>query len=148
MDKNIAISVKNVSMHFNMPKEKVDSIKEFLVSHGMYAPLVRSYLNFTVDRAEKLFNLLPNEHKDDFWNILHNEYLEALAWAGRDAADFDRPELYDFVTCLEHYTYDEYKKAIKHRDQPFDDAVKLSAEYARRRSRIRGFFSRVFGKKR
>ena len=31
MEPNIAISVKDVSMHFNMPKEKVDSIKEFLV---------------------------------------------------------------------------------------------------------------------
>ena len=31
MENNTAISVKNVSMHFNMPKERVDSLKEFLV---------------------------------------------------------------------------------------------------------------------
>lgn len=31
MDKNLAIEIKNVSMRFNMPKEKVDNMKEFFV---------------------------------------------------------------------------------------------------------------------
>ena len=31
METNTAISVKGVAMHFNMPRERVDSIKEFLV---------------------------------------------------------------------------------------------------------------------
>ncbi len=31
MDKNVAIEIKNVSMCFNMPKEKVDNMKEFFI---------------------------------------------------------------------------------------------------------------------
>lgn len=31
MDKNIAVEIKNVSMCFNMPKEKVDNMKEFFI---------------------------------------------------------------------------------------------------------------------
>jgi len=31
MDKNLAVEIKNVSMCFNMPKEKIDNMKEFFV---------------------------------------------------------------------------------------------------------------------
>ncbi len=31
MDKNLAVEIKNVSMRFNMPKEKIDNMKEFFV---------------------------------------------------------------------------------------------------------------------
>lgn len=31
MDKNVAVEIKNVSMCFNMPKEKVDNMKEFFI---------------------------------------------------------------------------------------------------------------------
>lgn len=122
-------------------------IKEFLVSRGTYAPLVRSYLNLSADRCLKIFNLLPNDLKEDFWDLIHNEFFEELGWQGREAEDFDSPELYDFIVCVEMYEYQEYKKSVKRRERWSDDAERTSAEHAKRKRRIRGFFKRIFGKK-
>ena len=121
-------------------------IKEFLISHGVYSPLSRSYLNLSADRSLKLFNLLPNELKDDFWNSLHRDYFDALGWSGKEEGDFDSPELFDFTACLELYNYDEYKKELKRRESRSDGDEHNGTEHVKRRKRIRGFFLRIFGK--
>ena len=56
------------------------SVKEFLVQHGMYIPLSRSFLNFSVSRCFKIYNLLWNDAKADFWNMLHSGYADSLGW--------------------------------------------------------------------
>ena len=122
-------------------------IKEFLVSRGTYSPLVRSYLNLSVDRIRNVFNILPSNLKDDFWDLLHKEYIDKLGWRERETSDFDTPELYDFIACVELYTYSDYKKSVRRRALWSDKPEQTSAEVAKRRKRIRSFFRHLFGKK-
>ena len=57
MDKNLAIEIKDVSMCFNMPKEKIDNMKEFFVKlikkqlHYEEFHALRN-LSFTVEKGE------------------------------------------------------------------------------------------------
>lgn len=83
-------------------------IKEFLMRHGMYIPLAKSYLNLSATRCFKIFNLLWSEGKERFWNLLHNDYAEEFGWYRFEKEDFDSPEIYEFVANIGLYTYSQY----------------------------------------
>lgn len=85
-------------------------VKEFLMRHGMYIPLSKSFLNFSASRCYKIFNLLPVDKKDDFWDLLHRGYADSLGWYRHEAHDFEHIEIYDFAANIGLYTYDEYEK--------------------------------------
>ena len=85
-------------------------VKEFLMRHGMYIPLSKSFLNFSVSRCYKIFNLIPADKKDDFWDLLHRGYADSLGWYRHEAHDFEHIELYDFAANIGLYTYDEYER--------------------------------------
>lgn len=120
-------------------------IKEFLIQHGMYAPLALSYLNLSSSRCYKIFNLLSNDSQESFWNMLHNEYAELLGWQGRDASDFESEDVSKFAIFVQLYNYDEYKKRMS-----ADGSLKVgnvNIEIAKKRKRIRTFFAKIFKKK-
>lgn len=85
-------------------------VKEFLMRHGMYIPLSKSFLNFSASRCYKIFNLIPADKKDDFWDLLHRGYADSLGWYRHEAHDFEHIEIYDFVASIGLYSYDEYMK--------------------------------------
>jgi glycosyltransferase involved in cell wall biosynthesis len=85
-------------------------VKEFLMRHGMYIPLSKSFLNFSASRCYKIFNLVPSDKKDDFWDLLHRGYADSLGWYRHEAHDFEHIEIYDFVANIGLYSYDEYAK--------------------------------------
>ena len=85
-------------------------VKEFLMRHGMYIPLSKSFLNFSASRCYKIFHLIPADKKDDFWDLLHRGYADSLGWYRHEAHDFEHIEIYDFVASIGLYTYDEYEK--------------------------------------
>ncbi len=85
-------------------------VKEFLMRHGMYIPLSKSFLNFSASRCYKIFNLIPLDKKDDFWNLLHRGYADSLGWYRHEAHDFEHIEIYDFAANIGLYTYDQYEK--------------------------------------
>ena len=85
-------------------------VKEFLMRHGMYIPLSKSFLNFSASRCYKIFNLIPADKKDDFWDLLHHGYADSLGWYRHEAHDFEHIEIYDFVANIGLYSYDEYAK--------------------------------------
>lgn len=122
-------------------------IKEFLMAHGMFAPLFLSYLNLSASRCYKIFNILSNDAKEHFWNILHEKYAELLGWQGKDASDFESVEVCEFAVYVQLYSYNEYKKR-KSRGKKFSPAhVKQDVELAKKRKKIRTFFSKIFKKK-
>ena len=124
-------------------------IKEFLVQKGMYAPLSHSFLNLTANRCYKLFNLFTGDLKREFWNMLHTEYAELLDWQGKDASDFDREEICEFIVFVQLYTFDEYQKRLsKNGEVKVVGTVKQNLEIAKTKKRFRRFFSGIFGKKR
>ena len=119
-----------------------ERIKEFLVSHGMYAPLVRSYLNISVGRCYKVFNLLSEDSKKEFWTSLSEKYAELLGWNTAEEDDFEFIESYSFVVALGLYTYDEYKKRLAS-----ENGVSAVLEIPKRRRKFRAFVSKIFRKK-
>lgn len=85
-------------------------IKEFLMQHGMYAPLSSSFLNMTASRCYKIFSLLSAGEQEKFWNLLNAEYADALDWVEKGTEDFEDVDVFDFVANVEMYDYDQYKK--------------------------------------
>lgn len=85
-------------------------VKEFLMRHGMYIPLSKSFLNFSASRCYKIFNLIPLDKKDDFWDLLHRGYADSLGWYRHEAHDFEHIEVYDFAANIGLYTYDQYER--------------------------------------
>ena len=83
-------------------------IKDFLMHHGMYIPLAKSYLNLSATRCFKIYNLLWAEAKERFWNTLHADCAEEFGWYRFDKEDFDSPEVYEFVANVGLYTYSQY----------------------------------------
>jgi len=115
-------------------------VREFLVKHGMYAPLSLSYLNLSASRCYKIFNLLPKAEKEGLFTLLHTEYQQSLGWADFEASDFESEDVFEFVSATRLYTYEQYTKKI----------AKGSRIVGARRVRIcpvKKFFAALFGKK-
>ena len=122
-------------------------IKEFLMAHGMFAPLFLSYLNLSASRCYKIFNILSGDAKEHFWNMLHEEYAELLGWQGKDASDFESVEVCEFAVYVQLYNYTEYKRR-KSRGKKFSASrVKQDVELAKKKKRFRRFISKIFGRK-
>ena len=85
-------------------------IKEFLMQHGMYAPLLKSYLNLSAGRCYKIFNLLSGDSKKSLWDMLHTGYAELLGWQGRESSDFEKEEVYAFTAFVQLYSFEEYNR--------------------------------------
>lgn len=88
-------------------------IKEFLMHHGTYIPLTRSFLNLSAGRCYKIFNLLWNDAKEDFWNELHSGYADSLGWYQHEPEAFEDKEVCEFVANVGLYTYAQYQKRMK-----------------------------------
>ena len=137
--------VKNFSKYYSQIPAVYGRIKDFLVNRGMYAPLLRSYLNLSASRCYKVFNLLSKDSKENFWNLLHDEYSECLGWQERNAVDFENDDVYKFVLYTQLYSYKEYKKRLC-----ADGSLKVGnvdVEIAKKRKRIRKFFAKIFKRK-
>ena len=96
--------------HYDQVPVVYIKVKEFLMRHGMYIPLAKSFLNFSASRCYKIFNLIPADKKENFWNLLHHGYADSLGWYRHEAHDFEHHEVHDFVANIGLYTYDQYAK--------------------------------------
>ncbi len=89
-------------------------IKDFLTHHGMYIPLMRSFINFSVGRCYRIYNLLWSDAKSSFWDLLHSGYADSLGWFKQTAADFCDPELAEFAASVGLYTHKQYMNRVNH----------------------------------
>ena len=138
--------VKLFGKYFSHIPKVYLAIKEYLTSHGIFVPLRKSFVNHSASRCYKIFNLLPRDAKGEFYTLLHKEYAESLGWTGREASEFELPEVFDFVANLSVYDYAEYKRRIsKGKEQSFSDSDSIKS--AKKKQRFRDFFARLFGKK-
>ncbi len=121
-------------------------IKKFLMKTGMYSPLVASFLNLTAERCYKIFNLLGSDAKEDFWNMLHDEFSEFLGWHGHTVADFEEAEVFDFVANVELYDYKQYKKRLARRKKQSNERLHRKIKKAKQKRRLRTVIASIFGK--
>ena len=126
-------------------------VKEFLMRHGMYIPLSKSFLNFSASRCYKIFNLIPADKKDDFWDLLHRGYADSLGWYRHEAHDFEHIEIYDFVASIGLYSYDEYMKLkLKGKLEKLEtmtlDVLKKKIKQIRAKARVKERFHAILDK--
>ncbi len=121
-------------------------IKAFLMQHGMYIPLKRSFLNLAASRCYSIYNLLWRDGKEKFWSILHSEYAELLDWHLRQKGDFERYDVCDFVMNVVLYDHAVYLRRV-------DRGVKLKHERFDKLARVKqlgkkvgAFFAKLFKK--
>ncbi len=122
-------------------------IKEFLMKGGMYEPLARGYLNLSASRCLHIYRLLWSDAKEDFWNLLHNEYAERLGWFDRSEESFERAEICEFCANMQLYTYDQYAKRCAKGIKLKLGNIKQKLAQSNRWKKIREKLSSIFGKK-
>ena len=126
-------------------------VKEFLMQHGMYIPLMRSFLNFSASRCYKIYNLLWHDAKADFWNVLHRGYADSLGWYKHEAADFESVDVHEFVVNIGLYTYEQYSKRVNKGIRTNHEKFSVSALNKKikgviKSEKIRNKFRSFFGK--
>ena len=117
------------------------------MSHGMYAPLSVSFLNLAASRSYKMYNLLPKDSKEKFWNMYHEQYAEQLGFAEREVSDFFDADVCEFVLNVQMYSHNEYLKRLSRGAKANLQNMPQNVDMAKKRKRIRNFFRNLFGKK-
>ncbi len=122
-------------------------IKEFLVNHGMYLPLVQSFVWLSTSRIFKIYNILNNDSKESLFNLLHDTYAEAFGWREITTEQLPDHEVGEFIVNVAMYTYKQYTKREKKGVRvKLQNLPKLLKQF-KTRERFKGFFSKMFGKK-
>lgn len=149
--------------HFDQVPVVYLRVKEFLMRHGMYIPLSKSFLNFSASRCYKIFNLVPLDKKDDLWNLLHRGYADSLGWYRHEAHDFEHREIYDFVANIGLYTYDQYERlklkgklqdlknmtleTLKKKIKQLEAKAKIRERFAAAKAKVLSIWHKIFPKK-
>lgn len=146
-------------VYFNQPRNKLfrkyyrqvpvvyAKIKEFLRSHGMYEPLSLSFLNLSSSRCYKIYNLLWSDAKEEFWDMLHNEYAEIFGWTKAEPEYFESEEVCDFVASVLMYTYKQNSKREDKGLKVHLKRVGRAIKAMQLRKRIKEGFAKIFRKK-
>ena len=131
-------------------------IKDFLVQHGMYVPLSKSFLNFSASRCYKIYNLLWSDAKSDFWNLLHSGYADSLGWYQHEPTDYESAEIYEFCANVGIYEYHQFELRVERgkkinteniTSNKLNKLMKTKKNNAKFRNGISRFFSKIFKKR-
>ena len=122
-------------------------IKEFLRGHGVLAPLSQSFLNLSVSRSYKIYNLLWRDAKENFWNMFHDEYAEQLDWTKASPEEFESEEVRDFCANIIMYSHKQYEKREKQGRKVRIASVGPTIKNNQQRRKWREFFKKLFKRK-
>lgn len=125
-----------------------ERLLEFLKSDGMYLPLKRSYLNLSASRFYKIYNLLWQEVKGEFYDMYHEKYAEAFGWAKAAPEDIESSEVRDFVANVLLYNHEQYLERVAKGLAVKTDRVEQRVKKRHIRRRIKTFLLQAFRKKR
>lgn len=137
--------VKTFSKYYSQVPIVYVKIKEFLTANGMYIPLKVSYLNLSASRSYKIFNLLGADEKEKFYNLLKNDYTEALGWDKAEECDIEKPEIFAFVSDILQLSYDQYKRKTTREEKL--KKKREREEGAVKKDKKTSFIKRLFAKK-
>lgn len=123
-------------------------IKEFLMKGGMYQPLRRGFFNLSVSRCCFTYNLIPGDVKDNFWNLVREEYSEKLGWHDLPVTEINNEANAEFLSNNLLYTYSQYKKRLlKGAKAPEKEKMGVYLDRQKKRDKIKSFFTCIFGKR-
>ncbi len=133
--------------YYKQVPEVYAKIKEFLRSRGMYIPLSKSFLNLSASRCYKIYNLLWHDAKEEFFDMLHENYAEVLGWKQAEPEYFESGEVCDFIAAVIMYNHKQYSRredrGLKVRIKRVKNAIK-QIEF---RKKTKEFFANIFKKK-
>lgn len=124
-----------------------EKLLEFLKHDGLYLPLKRSYLNLSASRCYKIYNLLWQEAKGEFYNMYHEKYAEEFGWAKALPEEIESPEVRDFVANMLLYNHEQYLDRVAKGLAINPAKLPEMVRNKRKRDRIKDFFARIFNKK-
>jgi hypothetical protein len=132
--------------YYNQVPVVYSKIKEFLRAHGMYTPLSQSFLNLSASRCYKIYNLLWNDAKSEFWDMLHEQYAEEFCWDKAQPEEFESEDVCNFVAAVLIYNHKQQekreRKGLKIRIKSVGKAIKA----VQLRKKTKEFFAKLFGK--
>ncbi|MBR7116338.1 MAG: glycosyltransferase family 2 protein [Clostridia bacterium] len=122
-------------------------LKEFLMAHGSYLPLLQSFLNISASRCYKVYNVLWWDAKAIFWEKLHDKGVaEQLGWERALTEHIENDDVREFVGSV---LVNNHKKEVKRflkglKTKP--ERVRGKLRNMRLRRRISAVFSWIFGR--
>ncbi len=122
-------------------------IKEFLMKGGMYHPLAKGYLNLSASRCYHVYNLLDSKGKEKLFDLLHEEYTEALGWTEHVSDDFYKADVCEFCASVTMYTYAQYQKRISKGKELRAHKVDKTLMQNQKRKAFVNALKKIFGKK-
>ena len=121
------------------------NIKTFLMQHGMYLPLSVSYVNLTASRCFRLYNLLWEDAKKEFYTMLHDGLAEQMGWSEVAAEDYTDPAVCLFAATVQMYTYEQSnRREARGRKLSFASLKQWMARKRKDRRKEPGYFTELF----
>ncbi len=128
--------------YMNVPAAAV-CLKEFLMRHGMYLPLSKSYANLSASQCYKMYRALGAEEEHAFFDYLH-EHCEDLGWGENTPDAITDSDVSEFVANTEMYTYAQYsERKVRGRRLRLDKFI-FFRRRLKRKEKVRSFFAKVF----
>lgn len=124
-----------------------EKLKEFLASLGMYLPLKQSFLNLSASRCYKIYNLLWEDAKGEYYNMYHDTYAATFEWESASPDDIESPEVRDFVANILLYNHDQYLDRVEKGLAINPERLPTMVKQKKSRDKVNGFFARIFNKK-
>ncbi len=120
------------------------NIKAFLMQHGMYLPLSVSYVNLTASRCFKIYNLLWEDAKKEFYAMLHDGLAEQMGWSEVAAEDYTDPAVCRFAATVQMYTYEQSnRREARGRKLSFASLKQWMARKRKNRRKEPGYFAQL-----
>lgn len=139
--------VRTFRKYFPHVPVSFERTKEFLMRGGMYEPLKKGFLNLSCSRCYHIYNLLKPDEREIFWNMLHDQYSASLGWDDAIAEDFEKKEICEWQANIEMYTYEQFKRRKERGIELDTDKIDQRLKQNKRRKKIRGFFGKIFSRK-
>ena len=122
------------------------NIKTFLMQHGMYLPLSVSYVNLTASRCFKIYNLLWEDAKREFYTMLHDGLAEQMGWSEIAAEDYTDPAVCRFAATVQMYSYDQSnRREARGRKLSFASLKQWMERKRKNRRREPGYLASLIG---
>ncbi len=129
--------------YYKQVPELYKRIKDFLTKNGMYAPLSQSFLNLSVSRIYKIYNVLWQDAKAEYFNSLHETYAELLGWETAKLEEIDDEGARDFVGSVLMYTHKQYLGHLRAGRRLKASQVRSHVKNTKIRTAIANFFRTI-----
>ena len=127
--------------------EMLVELKAFLTKRGMFLPLSVSFIRLSASRCYYIYNILWEDAKAAFWDLLHETYAGEFGWRGAESREIEGADVFRFIASVSLYSYKESltnaKRGVGARLGDYLTDCKRFLQ----RKKVKSFFGKLFGKK-